>query len=281
MRLVLACGALAIAVAFAFVQCASLGFLREGAVAGSLPQRLPADVTRAAALAIESIAPVGFIELMLAREDLANGRLGEAQTRIDRLPAGRDREALRGHLFALRGDEPAALIAYLSAGDVAAIEQTIARAEQLGDLTRARRLQRVLIDRLDQDPTHHDALAEAWFRMGALDAKAGYVFAAQRSAYWGAALGDFNEAIKLAPLTPKYLLNAGTQALELGREGAARAYFQAAASIDPGNPSAYAGLGEAALLRGERSAARAYYARGRALDPNAAGVHSLGRKLGP
>lgn len=273
------CSAIVAAIALGFVQCASLGFLRAGAVAGSFPRHISPQLARSAALRVEALAPLGFIEVMLAQDDLAAGRLVQAERHIDRVPAGRDRDALRARLFELRGDEPAALMLYLAAGDVSAIERKIAQAERNGDFARARRLQRVLISRLDQDSTHRDALADAWFRMGQLDATSGYVDSAHRERHWSAALGDLERAIKLAPLTPKYLLNAGNQALLLGRVPLARRYFRNAIGVDPANASAYAGLGDAALKAGDAQAARRWYDRARQLDPRADGVRALGKKL--
>ena len=151
-----------------------------------------------------------------------------------------------------------------------------------GRIDEALSLQRQLAERLSDDPSQVDAQADTWLSIGRLEQAAAYRFGPATSS--GRAAADrsavaYARAVALAPLSERYLIAAGSQALNLGRLDAAQAYFVRARDADPAAAEAYAGLGEAALRRGDRSEARAELARAEHFGPQLDSVRTLAREL--
>ena len=274
----LAAGALAGGL-LAAVQFGSMATLRSAALEGSVPRRLTLAAGAQTYAAIAAVVPLAFVEQMAARGQLALGQAAAAQHHIERLPPGRDRQELLAQMLALRGDRAAALAAYLEAGDVPAVNAEVSALDGSRDVAGAIALQKLLIRRLDADRTHHDALAEAWFHLGELHGEAAVIDPRYRSTYRQWAADDYDQAIKLAPITEKYLLYAGSAALLQHRIERAARFFEGALSVDPASASAFAGLGEVALANGDQATARRMFESARARDAQAASVLMLGRKL--
>ena len=68
----------------------------------------------------------------------------------------------------------------------------------------------------------------------------------------GAALGDFEAAVSLAPLSERYVVEAANQADLLGDRRRAAQLFAHAVDIDPASADAIAGLGVVAWENGDR-----------------------------
>jgi Flp pilus assembly protein TadD len=92
-------------------------------------------------------------------------------------------------------------------------------------------------------------------------------------------LRDFESAIRLAPLSQRYAIEAANQADLLGERNRARALFARAVGLDPASADAIAGLGVIAWESGDSRGAQAYLARARALDPSSPMVRALERRL--
>lgn len=127
-------------------------------------------------------------------------------------------------------------------GDALAVGAEVDRLDAAGDYARARALQRTLITRLIAEGTNREVLADGLWRLGKLDAEAGYREPARRRADWRAALQDYRQALDLVPLSVTILLAAGNQALLNGDRNAAIEYFRRALANDPSSVAAREGL---------------------------------------
>lgn len=167
---------------------------------------------------------------------------------------------------------------FLAADDVFAIQREVA-ALRARDPAAAYALDSRMVERLQKSATHPDALAEAYWMLGQISTDLGYANEATRMQWFQKGMADYRNAIALSPLSEKYLLAAGIQALNLHDPSLARRYFRSAVSVDPASGDAYAGLGTAALRMGDPQAARAYAAQSRALNPHARFLHDLQHAL--
>ena len=239
--------------------------LRERAAPGAWPSFVPAALARR----IDGGEPLfasPALRVALARRALDDGELALATRRVAQLPPSLERSALEGRLAELRGDGAAAARDFLAAGDsegVARRTQALADAGQhrRGACTRASSLPRVS----QGDPSQVDALADSWLSIGRLEQAQAYRLGTRSAPGRAAeqrAADAYARAVELAPLSERYLISAGSQALNLGELSAATAYFTRARDADPASGEAYAGLGEAALRRGDaRRSARGTRAR--------------------
>jgi tetratricopeptide (TPR) repeat protein len=194
------------------------------------------------------IAVVGVIGLVVlaaaAMQVIADGAIGQAGGRfsVPRLVAK------------TIGDRPSHALGLFppnSTADVLTVRAQVDALDKAGDYRGAIALDRTLVARLDHDRLDQVALADALWRLGQLDAETGYVERGKRRAQWGAALGDYERALQLEPLSETMLLAAGNQALLNGDRPTALQYFQRAIAVDPGSADARAGLHRAQTGEGE------------------------------
>ncbi len=143
-------------------------------------------------------------------------------------------------------------------------------------------LPRQVVARLARDPTEPDALAEAWWKLGLAEQMDGYHHYPidSRRPWVARAMGDYEHAVALAPLSERYLIAAGSQEINLPTTPPPKAYFERARDADPTSAQAWAGLAEVALRGGDLATARADLARARRLGPALPLVERLGEQLG-
>ncbi len=224
--------------------------------------------------AIERATPAGYVEAMLAQAALERRDLERAQWYAMRLPESPARADLLGRIAQAHGDAAAAQRYFIAANDVFAIRSEVNRLARR-DPVSAYGLEFRLKDRLQRAATHPDALADTYWELGRLATQRGYVDVANRRAWFETGMRDYTEAVKLAPLAEKYLIVAGSQALNLDDPARARLYFKRAADENPASADAYAGLGVAAFRMGDAAKARIYEQLSRSYDPHSHFLHTL------
>ena len=242
-RLLARGGAIVIATALvfvcAFVQLASDAVYADAASPHALPAQLPRSLGTRWYEAMERIAPLPFVEEVLAEDALRRADLTAASAHAGRLRDGAVRSDLDARIAEAQGRDADAIRLFLRAGDDEAVQPFVVSWSQHGRLRDAYALERRLRDRLAADETRPNALAESWWRLGCLATRLG-------DAGQGAA--DYDRAIVLAPLNTKYLSDAGALAQARHDGRAAASFFARARAIDPSGET----LGPA----GERCAPR-------------------------
>jgi len=241
-------------------------------------------VPAAAAVRVDALDPrvpvPASLRIVFAREALAHGDVETAERQIAALPPSRDRAELSGLLAERRGDDPAAVRAFLAAGAVDDLERHIAEVEGRGDIAGALRLQQATVERLRGDATSSGALPEALYRLGVLEQSYAYTLPiARREPYQQRSLQAYEAAVALAPLAERYLVAAGNEDLNLGDIDRAQRYFERAREVDPISADALAGLGDAAYRRGDAARARAYLAEAQRLNAEAPAVRRLAAEI--
>lgn len=256
-RTVVSVVGLAVAVLLGAVQLASSAAYGDLAVHPSLPA------------ALHDRAPRLFRPLLgsaRARAEAAvhDGDLASAERLAAALPNDAESADVRGRIAQARGDRDAAVQQYVRAGD-------IVRAQALIDALattqpgRALAYQAQLLAAHQDDANAGEARGEAWWRLGQLQAAAGYRDPAQRAAYWRNAEASYERALALAPNEETYLLAAGFQSLANGDVAAASRWYTHAADVVPNSADAYAGLAWTAAAAHDCASARESLARARAL----------------
>lgn len=278
MFVILTCLVVLSIAALGFVQAGSDAILSSAGTPGSLPSRLSPAFGRAIYDRIERIAPAPYVEAMLAEAALRRGDLARAQHHAAMLPPSVQRADLLGRIAQARGDDAFAQREYLQADDIFAIGAEVKRLAA-HDAAAAYDLELRFKARLQQLRTHPDAVAEAYWRLGQLATLQEPPLGPLREYWLRVGMRDYRQAVALAPFAEKYLLAAGSQALNLHRFGAAHRYYRRAAGVDPASADAYAGMGLAALATGHRAAALAYARRSRSFDPHAHILHTLEAQL--
>ncbi len=274
---------LALAAVLGAVQFTASVALRGDAQPGSWMRLVPESF----ALQIERTNPAlplpPALRLLLAKRALERGDAPAARADLDRLPESRDRLALEGGLAESRGDERAALADYLAAGDLDDVERHVNELADGFHFDRALPLQQAVVDRLSTDPTQADALARAYYQLGALDEGHAYrlaVASPERDAAERDSAAAYERAVELSPLSERYLIAYGNQLLNVHQPEAARMVFVRARDVDPTAAEPFVGLAESALRRGDAAGARANFARARDIDPSDPAVLRLARELG-
>jgi tetratricopeptide (TPR) repeat protein len=278
----------ALAVALAIAIVLALGALQTIASIAAAPAAQSGSLVRSLAGAgarLDALDPAlaipGPLRILLARRALTDGDVSRAAAFTARLEPSTDRSALEAGIAERRGDAEGARRGWFDAGDYGDLEQLVGDLERSGDLRGAERLQTTIVERLAQDRTHPDTLAEAWWRLGVLDAAL-----AQREP--GAKEGDgdgrrslaaYEEAIALAPYSAKYLISAASQELNLHELDGAQRYFERAAEVVPGSVLIPVGYGEVAVRRGDFATARKRLAEARRIDATEPAVERLARKI--
>jgi len=268
-------------VALAGVQLASDALNSGASAPATLPRLIPSSFGVAVYRLLDRIAPAAYVEATLAQQALARGDADAAQRYAVRLPASPVRDGLLARAALLRGQETLAAEYFLAAPDPAAVD---AAAQRLAseDPAAGYALETVLRDRLVRSGTHPDAVAEASWKMGRLANRQAWrqiPGSAAQHRWLARADGDFEAAVRLAPLSERYAVEAANQADLLGNRVRAQQLFAHAGEINPGSADAIAGLGVVAWQNGDRHAAAAYLQRARAIDPSALMVRALERDL--
>ena len=206
-----------------------------------------------------------------------NGDLETAQQLVGTLPAGAETADLRGRIAEAKGDRSAAIAAYVEAGDVVRA-QALIDALAVSDPASALRDQQRLVAALHEDAGAAEVTGEAWWRLGQLQAAAGYRDSARTAAYWRDAEASYEHALAYGPNEETYLLAAGFQSLANGDARAALRWYTHAADVVPNSGDAYAGLAWTTAALGDCASARANLQRARALyaRTNGTGVNATG-----
>lgn len=229
---------------------------------------LPAQGGVAIFSRIESVAPAPYVETMLADNALRVRELSGAAGYAHKLPAGAIKSELLGRIALARGQDELAREYFLAAPDVDEMQMQIGAISQT-NADAAFQWELALKDRLQSLTTHPDAVAFAYWRMGQLSTLRGYRSPPLRATLWRQGLHYYTVAARLAPLSERYLLAAGSQALLLRDDAVARSYFQRGVDADPTSADAYAGLGIIAYRAEDFSQARTFAALARERDPKA------------
>lgn len=229
---------------FATVQVASDAFTAGAAAPGSFPTRIPIGVGLRVYRILARVTPATYVEATLAHYGLQIGDIGAAQSNALALPPGPTRNELLGRIALARGDRVLALEYFFAAPDITALQREVVRVAQSNPVAAyayERRVRKWLVTLR----THPDAVAEAYWRMGGLAAAAASRLpprSARRAAWLRRGLKDEIAAARLAPLSEKYLLSAGSTAFELREFDVARHWYRRALGVDPGSAAALAGL---------------------------------------
>jgi tetratricopeptide (TPR) repeat protein len=193
-----------------------------------------------------------------------DGDLATAERLAAPLPDDAESADIRGRIAEARGDRETALRRYISAGDFVRA-QSLIDALASTDPDRALADQALLVAAHQDDANAGEVRGEAWWRLGQLQAAAGYRNPARRTEYWRKAESSYERALALAPNEETYLLAAGYQSLANGDIPAAQRWYAHAADVVPNSADAYAGLAWTAAVRHDCSRAREYLSRARAL----------------
>ncbi len=227
-------------------QIASMALLAPYASPLALPRLLPESLGVAmygafdrAPISARLVAP---LRVTLARRLVASGHTAEARDVVERLPPGVDRYDLEGMLAADRGALLVAADDFVEAGDdqhLASVLDTIVKT----DLIHAIALQERLVARFSSSPIPAPGLADAYWRLGILQATLGYVGKPeQRGPANIAALASYQQAVDLAPFSARYLLALGNQASNSGEPALAMATFRRVLELDPQSKDAPAAI---------------------------------------
>ncbi|HYL26569.1 MAG TPA: hypothetical protein VEW74_01975 [Candidatus Nitrosotalea sp.] len=281
-RVVIGAVAGALLLLLAAVQFASDAFAASAAAPGTLPTRIPTGYALAVYHVLDRVAPAPYVESTLAADALGHGDPAAAQRYAVRLPSSPVRDELLARIASARGESLLAreyLIAAPDPAGVAAIvERLAARRPQA-----AYELERVLQARLARSGTHPDATAEAEWQLGRLANRVAWhqvPGSAMQRAWLRRALGHFEAAVVLAPLSERYLVEDANQADLLDDRARAAELFERSVAVNPSSADAIAGLGVIAWQRGDRGTAEQNLKRARAIDPKALMVRALERDLG-
>jgi tetratricopeptide (TPR) repeat protein len=268
-------------VAMGVVQLASDALNSGAAAAETLPRHVPHQFGIAVYSALDRIAPAQYVETSLAQAALDRHDADAAERYALRLAASPTRDELLARVALMRGQHLLALEYFLAAPDPDAVNRA-AQALAVRDPAAGYALEGLLVARLAGGGTHPDALAQAYWVMGRLANRQAWrqVPGSRLQRAWlRLGLRDFEAAVRLAPLSERYIVTAANQADLLGDRRRAEELFAQGVDVDPASADAVAGLGVVAWENGNRSAANRYLARARSLDAGALMVRALERDL--
>ena len=256
-RTVVAVAAIALAALLGAVQLASSAAYGDLAVRPSLPA------------ALHDRVPALFRPLLgsaraQAKAAVHDGDLVTAERLAATLPDDAETADVRGRIAEARGDRDAAVQLYVRAGDVVRAQALIDKLATT-DPNRALADQALLVAAHQDDARAGEVRGEAWWRLGQLQAAAGYRDPAQRTTYWRKAESSYERALALAPNEETYVLAAGFQSLANGDVAAASRFYAHAADVVPNSADAYAGLAWTAAASHDCARARENLARARTL----------------
>ena len=259
LRTALLVAAALVAVVLGAIQLASSAAYGDLAVRPSLPAVLH---DRAPGL----LRPLLGGPASRAAAAIHDGDLPAARAIVATLPDSVLTADLRGRIAEASGDRDGAIAQYVRAGDVVRAQALI---DVLGrnDPARALHDQELLVAALRDHPRASEVTGQAWWRLGQLQAAAGYRDPARRARDWRDAEASYERALASAPNEETYLLAAGYQSLANGDVAASTRFYRRAAEVVPNSGAAYAGLAWAAAASGACANALAFLARARPLTP--------------
>ena len=257
MRTVVVVAGLALAALLGTVQLASSAAYGDLAVRPSLPALLHDRVPKL-------FRPLLGGPRARAEAAVHDGDLATAERLAAALPDDAESADVRGRIAEARGERDAAVQLYVRAGDVVRA-QALIDALAATDPDRALTDQAMLVAAHQDDARAGEVRGEAWWRLGQLQAAAGYRDAAKRADFWRKAEASYERALDLAPNEETYLLAAGFQSLANGDAAAASRWYAHAADVVPNSADAYAGLAWTAAASHDCARARDNLARARSL----------------
>jgi tetratricopeptide (TPR) repeat protein len=267
LRLVLLLAALGLAALLGAVQLASSAAYGDLAVRPSLPAALHDRAPRL-------LRPFLGGSRAQAGAALHDGDLATAERLVATLPDDAASADLRGRIAEARGDRDTAVRQYVRARDEVRAQALIdAIAER--DPLRALAEQLKLVQVVERDPNAGEVTGQAWWRLGQLQAAAGYREPAQRAALWRSAEASYERALQLAPNEETYLLAAGYQSLANGDLRAAGRFYTRAAEVVPNSADAYAGIAWVTAATHDCGRARVALARARELRARGAAANAV------
>jgi tetratricopeptide (TPR) repeat protein len=217
------------------IQAASDAFTAGASTPGALPRRIPIGFALKVYHALDAAAPATYVEATLAQYELERGDVTLAQHYALRLPPIAVRNELLAKIALGRNDRVLAMEYFFAAPDVAALQQAVLQIAAT-DPVAAYAYERHVRDRLVSLRTHPDAVADAYWESGYLAVacarRRGLSRRASRS-WLQRGLADESAAVRLSPLSVKYLLAAGSIEVDLGNARAARRWYRRALSVDP------------------------------------------------
>ena len=256
-RTVVVVAALALTVLLGAVQLASSAAYGDLAVRPSLPAALHDRVPRL-------FRPLLGGARAQAQAAVHDGDLDTAERLAASLPDDAETADVRGRIAEARGQRDVAVHWYVRAGDVVRAQALIDKLATT-DPDRALADQALLVAAHQDDANAGEVRGEAWWRLGQLQAAAGYRDPARRPEYWHKAEASYDRALALAPNEETYLLAAGFQSLANGDVAAASRWYTHAADVVPNSADAYAGLAWTAAASLDCPRAREALARARTL----------------
>ena len=281
MRWVVGAVIAAVVVCFACIQAASNAFASSAAAPGTFPRHVPPSFGWAVYDLLDRVAPAPYVQATLAEAALAEGDDARALVHALRLPASPTRDELLARIAQARGEQQLALEYFLAAPDADAVQSAVlARAAQ--NPAGGYALERLLEARLALSATHPDAVAETYWRMGMLanqEAWRQVPGSATQLEWLRRALRDFESAVRISPLSERYVIAAANQEDLVGTRRRAEELFLRAGEIDPDSADALAGLGVIAFENGDRAKARLYLQQARSVDPRSLMVRALEHDL--
>ena len=253
-----------------YIQLASAASFAGSGAPYSLAAHLSPELGARMYARLERVAPLPFVEAMLADDALRRGDLAAAAEHAARMPAGSVRSELEARVALAQGRRDEALQRYLDAGNDRALQVAVSNLVAAGRLREAYVLEQRIGQRLAATKTRPNAVADSLWRLGRIAIRLGDLQEAER---------DYARASELAPFNTKYLIDAGLLALQQHRADVAYALFARATEIDAADADSIAGMGLAALDRGDRNAAQRLAERASRVNPRASVVLRLQRRL--
>jgi hypothetical protein len=222
------------------IQAASYAFNAAASAHGALPRRVPIGFALGVYRALDAAAPATYVESTLSQYELDHGDVAAAQYYALRLPPISIRNELLARVALARNDRVLAMEYFFAAPDVGALQREVMEIAA-ADPAAAYAYERQVRERLVSLRTHPDAVADTYWESGYLAeecARRPGLSERGRRDWLERGLADENAAVKLSPLSVKYLLAMGSIEARLGNRRAARRWYRLALSVDPSSAAA-------------------------------------------
>jgi tetratricopeptide (TPR) repeat protein len=243
--------------ALAVIQLGSYGLFGRAAAEGTLPRTIPRGAGVRVYDVLAKVPFLTFAHVVAATAAIEDRRFAYAQSLIDGLPRGADRDDTQGRLDEALGEHERAVARYVAAGDLVRVSDAVDALDREGKGAAALTIQRRLVAELEA--LHDtDSLAHAYWRLAELESETGD---------HSGSLLTYRRALALEPLSETYLLGAANEAMGHGELPFARTLFERVVSLDPGSADGHIGVGRAALRAGDVVEARRQLAIARRLAP--------------